>query len=166
MTNAAGWTNKDRDRFWLAYNSTEGTDSQAMLVNALSAINAVRAAPDEPSADIKEVLRRHLGDVLTMQERLDLYKDLRESRLTLAAPGMGEKYDPLDNVDEVPKPTAPEPEYEEIQMVRVTWKGGGTAICEVKDMHATDYAGTEYGVLRFPKPATCPTCGQTKKAQP
>ncbi len=192
MTNAAGWTDSDRQKFFAVYQHADSGDTFTKSFGAaLSAIGAVRAAPDEPSADIKEVLRRHLGDVLTMQERLDLYKDLRESRLTLAAPGVGEpvawvatpKYGkPLhlaaaDGWDVQPvlfapdaKPTAPEPEYESVELTLCRWAGEETTfvIETVREAGYKSTHGTELEIVgrttaRFPKPATCKTCGQTKK---
>ncbi len=60
-----------------------------------------------------------------------------------------------DTIDP-PKPTAPEPEYESVPL---------EMLCDGTVRKATGTVGLRYGIGRFPfpKPATCPTCGQTKK---
>ncbi len=159
---------------------------------ALSAIGACRQAPDEPSEEVWRAMRLAYssanGDGHAI---LAIYK---AAKLTLAAPGVGEKvvtsgphreFDDIisklfdegstafkivpvdlnatDKPTDPPKPTAPEPEqFDEVAVVRVTWKDGKQSLYFANHGYLP-HEGREDGVAKFPKPATCKTCGQEIK---
>ncbi len=168
MTNAAGWTDADGFTAWCAYQEARKLDmtNGAAMRAALSAIGAVRQTPDEPSDETMKAMRRAWTDC--HGDRDELIRVLyAAARLTLAAPGVGaeREYETVLDGGAMrirPKPTAPEPEYETVDVARITLSDGTVFITH----DVGDYRSAfkrEFGTAKFPKPATCKTCGQTKK---